>query len=215
MRAADYLSMRPSLMLHCTAAEWDLRSLLTEKSALSMFIHRQTCRTCISVTFPTSWCWALWKVSAAVCDSTHGQESSVSQQEGQAAASLHHQPVTKDSVVITTKLRDANYHNSEHIISSSLNNLSSCKTEESAAKMQSDQHRSGYKKFSSCIRASNHDLENCFFLLCKGCSSLGTRTVCVHSVEKSLCLIILPPGLKHWWIRKISKEMPQFGNLLF
>lgn len=40
------------------------------------------------------------------------------QPAGQAAAFLHHQPVTKDFVVITTKLRDANYHNSEHIISS-------------------------------------------------------------------------------------------------
>lgn len=61
MRTADYLSIRPSLMLHFTGAEWDLRSLLTEKNGWKVFMYGQTCRTCISVMF---WCWALCKAPA-------------------------------------------------------------------------------------------------------------------------------------------------------
>lgn len=106
------------------------------------------------------------------------RKSADAQPARQAAVFTHYQPVTKYFVVITTKLRDVNYHNSKHIISSSLNNMSSCKTEESANEMQNDQHTIRYKKFSSYIRVSNYDsqnnfspLEGMFIMLHKDCTS--------------------------------------------
>lgn len=87
-----------------------------------------------------------------VCNSAHTdrteRDSDESQPARQAAAFMRYQRVTKYSVVITT-LRDVNYHNSERIISSSLNNISSRKTEESATKIQSDQRTIRYQKFSA------------------------------------------------------------------
>lgn len=46
------------------------------------------------------------------------RNSDEAQPARQAAVSLHYQPATEYSVVITTKLRDANYHNSKPTISS-------------------------------------------------------------------------------------------------
>lgn len=140
-------------------------------------------------------------------DRQNRKNSDESQPGRQAAIFMHYQPVTKYFVVITTKLRYANYHNSEHIISSSLNNMSSCKTEESATETQNDQCTIRYKKFSSFIRVWNHDLQ--IFFLYKECLSLCTRTVLLSSVEKLLCSILLFCDLKRWWINKFSKEMPQ------
>lgn len=54
-RSLDYLNIRQNLIKHYTTAEWDLRSLLTERSGLYVFINAHTCSICIAMMSLTSW----------------------------------------------------------------------------------------------------------------------------------------------------------------